>query len=128
MTTAKTASKATDAETPDVQPEQDALDVTDAETPETSQSFRKTLWTAGPAPMVPDYSVIVPGKRRPYKFQNGKLVVTDPGDYDFILRALGGKVFEEDWPEDKPALMNEQTGFAPRSFAAAQAHNRLLNN
>lgn len=96
------------------------------------EAFRKTLWLAGPEGMAPQFTVFVPGRKVPYKFCRGRLTITNEDDYRTICESLfvgknNAKAFAEDWPEDRAPVMHKRTGYAPRSYAALQAHEDLID-
>ena len=92
----------------------------------TDTPFVKTLWLAGPPPLCPQPTIFIPGRAKPYKFNEGHLTITNESDYQFVLQACRGESFEEDWPEDKAPIMDDVSGYAPRSYEALRAHQRLL--
>lgn len=99
---------------------------TKAEEPKAEKTEKKfsakTLWTSGPAPLVPNPRIRIPGQRAPVHFVHGSATVISQKEYDTVMQAMAGRVWEEDIPKNRSVRPCKHCGFAPRSTEAREAH------
>lgn len=87
--------------------------------PENTAKYPKRLWLAGPAPYVPQATILIPASGKRLKFIDGSLIVHDAEEEAIVRTAMGNRVYDEtpNFTEIHP-----RTGWLTTSQDAFRAH------
>ena len=94
-------------------------------TTEQKPKYPKRLWLAGPAPYVPQETVVMPDGLTFLAFENGATIVTDAEQEAVVRKALGERVYDETPGYSK---VHRRSGWLTTSRDAFEAHTDILES